>query len=87
MGMVVEVKWNFECKNCPKYVKSDKERTAGFCPIKDKKVAKTFTCRENPLHTRFWFYMIGISLESIAHMSDECLEGIMEKAKLKVSEK
>ena len=74
--MMMEVKWDFKCVKCPKYVKPNKKWHMGFCRIKDKRVAKGNTCNANPLHTRFWFWAYGISLEKINSLPDEELDEI-----------
>lgn len=79
MAITVKTDWNFECVNCPKYVKPNKKGYMGFCPINDKKVKKDNTCNKNPILTRFWFWIHGISLEKISPISDEDLVDLKAK--------
>jgi len=55
--MTETIEFNFECKNCEKYVSAG-GRKMGTCELTGKKVSRTFTCRKNPLHAKFMLYMI-----------------------------
>jgi len=39
---------NFECVNCKEYEKAEKGKM-GFCKVHLRKVAKTHSCRQNPI--------------------------------------
>lgn len=57
--MAVVTHWNFECRNCSRYQQAKGPRKMGTCEITGEKVAKTHTCRDNPLHLRFILSLIG----------------------------
>lgn len=78
-AIMTETRFNFECANCPKYVKPNKKGYMGFCPIKDKRVAKEDTCMDNPIHIRFWFFMYGIPPEQTKDVPDEELREMRDK--------
>jgi len=60
MSIKTRTHWNFECENCPRYVKA-RPRYMGFCVIKNKKTGKKDTCQKNPTHRAFLFHMfVGV---------------------------
>ena len=52
------MEFNFECKTCTEYEPSG-TRKRGTCKLTSEKVAKTFSCRQNPKQLEFLDYMFG----------------------------
>jgi len=46
-GITVRIKWDFTCAGCDHYQPSTEKGKMGYCPIKKKKVAKTYGCRKS----------------------------------------
>ena len=79
MAIETEITFNFECINCPKYVKPNKKGYMGFCPIENKKVKKDYSCPANPALVRCWFFMYGIPLEQTKDVPDDELREMKAK--------